>query len=182
MRRSTIAAIIITTVLVLATLVTLLDSDLFRSNDLKFAFLPENEIEKITNNSYNYTSNGETAYRGEIISEYRSFTPGNPQTSNLFLEFLINKYNSSAQAMQKYQNYTSITMYNPDKHIYSAVNNASYSGFTYSYIWPLNGGNYFYQSLVYGVDQNFLIIIQLNIHISNTSLVQLIQSQMAVMQ
>ena len=178
MKRSRIWATVISVILILATVVAIIETDYSGSHGLRFAFPSENQISKITNMSYDYTGFGEVFYGGSLISESFTLYPYYYKTSILFLDLEIDKWSTSSQAFQEYMNYT--LLFNLSWNKPYLVTNNSYLGFTYSYVHPPSG--YPNSTFVFGVNTNFVFTIQLDFKISNNSLIQLIQSQVRVME
>lgn len=178
MKRSTIRATVISVILILVTVVAIVETDYSGSHSLRFAFLSENQISKITNMSYDYAGFGEVFYKGDVISESLTLYPYYYKTSTLFLDLEIDKWSTSSQALQEYMNYTFLS--NLSGNTPHLVTNNSYLGFTYSYVHPPSG--YPNSTFVFGVNTNFVLTIQFDFKISNNSLIQLIQSQIQVME
>ncbi len=178
MKRNTIAALIMTVVLIAATLAAMVETGFFGTEGPRYAFVSESQAAKITNISYNYTEIGKVIQGGNVIEEYQVFYPYKPANTVFSLFIQINKWDNASQALQEYEGSTYIQgLYSNGS--YSVIN-ASFLGFTYSYFH--SAGGYPSSTFFYGVNGNFDLTIQLDFRISNNSLTQLIQTQIQTME
>ncbi len=178
MKRRIIVAGAIAIILILTSTTYLYEKNYFELAGPKFAFVSVDKATQITNITFNYSDQGEITHKGTIISEYMFLYPTSSDSSLLYLDFKISKLNRPSQATQEYLNDTYIS--DITNGTSGAVLNATYSGFTYSYIHPSE--SFRMDTVVYGVKDKFVLEIILDLTISNDSLNQLIHSQIQAMQ
>lgn len=175
-KRATIAAVIVTVIVVIATTVVFIDEKYSGSNGPGFAFLSEKQVFQITGENYNYSYFSQNKYLNNITSESLSLSTSPDGATPTSLTTSISEYDNTSLATHDYVFFLSILNTNAS----GVVLNASYSGFTYTYVHPSEG--YPFETYFIAMEQNFVLTIQFHFTISNNSLQDLIQSQMIVMQ